>query len=74
MSGPHNKMRKVNESEVQFATRVRWMVNHSCDEEDFFVVFFVLFLLLFFFQNHLSGCLSGEKISKKKKKQPWKRF
>ena len=66
------ELRKVNKSEVQFSTHVRRMAIHGCVENDISLFIFVIVVL--FFQNHLSSCLSGQKISREKKKKPWKKF
>ena len=76
LSGLHKELRKVNESEVQFARRVRRMANHIiiAPLKMTFQGCFIFVIVVFFFQNHFSGCLSGQKVSRKKKKKPWKKF
>ena len=75
MSGLHKELRKVNKSEVRFATRVRWMANHIIAAlKRTFQCCFIFVIVVFLFQNYMSGCLSGEKISREKKKKPWKKF
>ena len=68
-SGLHSELRKVSESEVQFATPVRRMVNHSCVERDFIVVvLFLLFLFFFFFRFICQVVYLGQKSREKKRR------
>ena len=73
MNSLHSELRKVNESEVEFATPVRRMVNHSCVERDFIVV--VLFLLFFIFFRFICQVVYlGQKSREKKRRRHGRNF
>ena len=70
LSGLHNELRKVNESEVQFATRVRRMANHSiysCVEKDISVLFHFCHCCFPFSESFVRLFIWGKNLEKEKK-------
>ena len=70
LSGLHNELRKVNESEVQFAMRVRRMANHSiysCVEKDISMLFYFCHCCFPFSESFVRLLILGENLQKKKK-------
>ena len=67
LSGLHNELRKVNESEVQFATRVRQMANHSCVENDSSVLFYFCYCCFLFSESFFRLFIWAKNLGKKEK-------
>ena len=70
LSGLHNELRKVNESEVQFATPVRRMANHSiysCVEKDISMLFYFCYCCFLFSESFVRLFISAKNLEKKEK-------
>ena len=70
LSGLHNELRKVNESEIQFATRVRRMANHSiysCVEKDTSVLFYFCHWCFPFSESFVKLFIWEKNLEEKKK-------
>ena len=64
LSGLHNELRKVNESEVQFSTRVRRMANHSCVENDISMLFYFCHCCFPFSESFVRLLIWGKNLEK----------
>ena len=67
LSGLHNELRKVNKSEVQFATCVRRMANHSCVEKDISVLFYFCHCCFPFSESFVKLFIWGKSHEKKER-------
>ena len=70
LSGLHNELRKVNESDVQFSTRVRRMANHSiysCVEKDTSVLFYFCHCCFPFSESFVKLFIWQKNLEEKKK-------